>query len=364
VAHELCWNFFQSYEESLVDKYEKRVVDRLHDTGAQLVRTRGHRKWRLFNGKVFIQPTTPSDWRNFRKQDSTLKRLLEPPSSQSAPKEVPAAPLNEAEPHRVRTRLANNPPHEESDVEFFSLPSSPVKARKPSWQFQDVNDVLTAVDSVPAYWELDCCGRVRVLMKLASRFAKKVEVLTAFAVLALDNELNLNPPSPYITDHSERAKRERDWALKMRTYREWEGTAGAGERWCQRMKGLPCLLVHDLRVGEILIETSASGLLLGVEETMAFSGLSFAYNNAQASLPQWSNYEESMRDNPEAFPYPFPDKGHLSYLFVDRVGMSRSKITYRTCENWLNPTITRKVVQSIYESCSMSEDFAETEISL
>jgi hypothetical protein len=197
-------------------------------------------------------------------------------------------------------------------------------------------------------------------MKLASRFAKKVEVLTAFAVVAPVDELNLDPPSPFVADHSNEAKQKREIAHQMRFYRDWGGVAGPGERWCQNMRGLPCLRLEDPLVGEVVIETSASGLLLGTEETMVFGGLKFPYNNAQTSLPQWSDYERSVLQQPTACPYPFPDKGHLSYLFVDRAGMKRSKIAYTTCDNWGNPLRTRKVIQSIYDSCSSSEQFSET----
>lgn len=128
------------------------------------------------------------------------------------------------------------------------------------------------------------------------------------------------------------------------------------------MRGLPCLRLEDPSCGEVVIETSASGLLLDTEETLVFSGLKFAHDCAKASLPQWSNYEQSDLDHPDALPYPFPDKGHLLYLFVDPLGMMRNKITYATCGNWVNPSVVRKVIQNIYERCSTSNDFSQKDI--
>jgi hypothetical protein len=197
-------------------------------------------------------------------------------------------------------------------------------------------------------------------MKLASRFATKVEVLTAFVVLAPVEEVTVGPPSPHIADHPEVANRKRDQELIKPFYREWGGTAGLRERWCNDMVGLPCLRIMDPRVGEVVIETSGSGLLLDTEETMSFSGLTFDNFYARASLPQWSNYEQAVLDEPEALPYPFPDKGHLTYFFVDRKGMKKSNISYRTCDKWANPVHARRVIQSIYDYCSNSEQYSET----
>jgi hypothetical protein len=345
-----------------MDKYEKRLLERLHESGAQLVRSRRHRKWRLSSGIVFVQPSTPSDWRNSRNQLSIFNRLLDShaPATISFKRSVDL--VDEAASPEVRFRTANNPTHERANVVVPKLSPSPQQEPKVVWQFKDINGVLTAVDNVQEYWELDCCGRVRVLMKLASRFARRIEILTAFAVVAPVEELNLDPPSPYITDHSEEAKRKREQEHIKRTHREWGGTASVGETWCNDMIGLPCLRLEDPRVGEVVIETSASGLLLATEETMAFGELNFANHHARACLPQWENYELSVSQQPTACPYPFPDKGYLSYLFVDRAGMKNRNITYKTCDNWVNPMHSRKVIQRIYDYCSSSEQFSETNI--
>jgi hypothetical protein len=338
-----------------MDKYEKRVLGRLHESGAELIRNRRHRKWKLSNGKIFTQPNTPGDWRNFRKQDSVLKRLLDTPNVEAMPQGLSSDLPNEAERRPVRFRAANNPARDKAVVHLPKLsPSSPCEP-KLFRQFNRIDDLLFAVDDVPAFWELDCCGRVRVLMKLASRFAKSVEVLTAFAVIAPGGELG-----PYVSDDSEEAKNKRELAQRMRFYRDWGGSALAGERWCQSMIGMPCLRVKDTG-GEVLIETSAGGLLLDTEELMVFSGLTFPYNCARASVPQWSDYERSALEQLSAHPYPFPDKGHLSYLFVDRVGMKKNNITYKVCKNWADPSVARKVIQSVYEYCSTSDRFSITE---
>jgi len=225
-------------------------------------------------------------------------------------------------------------------------------------QFSTIKDVLTAVDEVESYWELDACGRVRVLMKLASRFARKIEILTAFVVIAPQDELNIVLPNHFVIDRTEEAKQKRDIALMLRVYREWGGTARPGELWCRNMVGLPCLRIDDPEIGEVVIETSGSGLLLGKEKTEAFSGIQFGYGNAGASLPQWSDYEKSCAD--ESTDYPFPDKGYLHFLFVDPEKMKKCKITYRLCENWTNHAKTRKVIQSVYDYCSNSKKFATT----
>ena len=118
--------------------------------------------------------------------------------------------LAEAQPPRLRYRIANNLARERADVVIPKLPASLPSEPKIELQFKSISDLITAVDDVPAYWELDSCGRVRVLMKLASQFAKKVEVLTAFAVIAPAHEVDLDYPTPWVVDHSDSASGARE----------------------------------------------------------------------------------------------------------------------------------------------------------
>jgi len=64
-----------------MDRYEKRLLEGLHEDGAEFVRSRGHHKWRLSGSQVFVLSKTPSDWRTSQKSLSTLNRLLAPPCS-------------------------------------------------------------------------------------------------------------------------------------------------------------------------------------------------------------------------------------------------------------------------------------------
>ena len=227
-----------------------------------------------------------------------------------------------------------------------------------TWQFKDISSLLTVIDEVPEYWELDCCGRVRVLMRLASQFAKDVEVLTVFSLIIPAEELNPSHPVAYITDYSEEAKQKRDWAQRMRIYREYGGTAGPGENWCRNLVGMPCLRLVDPEMGQVLIDTSSSGILLGEDKTESFSGLEFKHGSVVMSIPQWTNYDKACED--EGTNYPYPDKGELYFLVTEPDLMKKKRIHYELCENWVVPAKTRKVFQAIYNYCNQSSSLKWT----
>jgi hypothetical protein len=147
-----------------MDKYEKRLSERLHESGAQLISTRRHRKWRLSSGKLFVQPSTPSDWRNSRKQLSTLNRLLDSQLPEAITVESMAELAVEAPPPNRRFRVANNPARHEAGVSIPKLPQFPqyeplpTSERKVGWQFIDLHDVLSAIDNVPEYGNWTAAG--------------------------------------------------------------------------------------------------------------------------------------------------------------------------------------------------------------
>jgi hypothetical protein len=116
------------------------------------------------------------------------------------------------------------------------------------------------------------------------------------------------------------------------------------------MIGFPYLRFEEPGIGEIVIDTSASGLLLGIEETMAFNGIEFFKGTGSCCIPQFSNVEQSFLDHPGAKPYPYPDNGYLDYMFLDRKGMGKSNVTYKTCVNWGDPGPARRVIQNIHDA--------------
>lgn len=66
------------------DKYTAKVDQLLRDYGAQLIRQKKHRVYRLSNGAQLVMSSTPSDVRVSRKRLTDLKRLIAVPRVVSA----------------------------------------------------------------------------------------------------------------------------------------------------------------------------------------------------------------------------------------------------------------------------------------
>ena len=58
------------------DKYAARVEQLLRDNGAQLIRQKKHRIYKLSNGAQLVMSSTPSDVRVSRKRLTDLKHIL------------------------------------------------------------------------------------------------------------------------------------------------------------------------------------------------------------------------------------------------------------------------------------------------
>jgi hypothetical protein len=56
--------------------HNKELRKMLKECGAVLVRDKNHQVWRLKNGKNFVCPKTPSDWRVAKNNIRDLRKAL------------------------------------------------------------------------------------------------------------------------------------------------------------------------------------------------------------------------------------------------------------------------------------------------
>lgn len=54
-----------------------KVTATLQSHQAEVVRRTKHIIWKLPNGRIFVQPGTPSDWRAEKNQLSVIRRLVQ-----------------------------------------------------------------------------------------------------------------------------------------------------------------------------------------------------------------------------------------------------------------------------------------------
>lgn len=182
---------------------EKQIDDLLQDAGAKLIRKSRHAVYRFPNGRNFITPATPSDRRWAHNSLSDLRRILAAQSSKEeesslGPVLVPAATTLEKE----RVRVPNRVQHEKSTMPVLTFASDKADtATKPptstvrSATFDSVETLLDIVYEVDSFWELDTCGRIRVLMKLISRFARVEAIPYRYCVVSCEEKVATDHPT-------------------------------------------------------------------------------------------------------------------------------------------------------------------------
>lgn len=164
-----------------MQKHDKQISELLYTAGAHLIRKNSHQVYRFPNGRNFVTAATPSDRRASRNSLADLRRILEAQSAavEEAAPQIDISPDDEQP--KPRVRIPNRAPHEAIDMSVVSFHDGPSVARdanpsKSPIAFESIYDVLDTVYEVPSFWELDTCGRLRVLTKFASQFAT-VDVL-------------------------------------------------------------------------------------------------------------------------------------------------------------------------------------------
>ena len=149
--------------------------------------------------------------------------------------------------------VPNNPPREQQDGPRIYTGARTVAVRPETRQEQfrarSVVEVLKAADKSEEFWQLDPCGRIRVLARLTEQFAK-VTILPVQFIKASVEEIvrhfGLDDPARNPADKNIAEIVRRQGSLSMRTLSESGG-----------FRGVPSRLVDDPVFGEVLIDASA-----------------------------------------------------------------------------------------------------------
>jgi hypothetical protein len=343
---------------------EKQIGELLHTAGARLIRNSRHPVYRFPNGRNFVTASTPSDNRDARNTLAELRRVLASHAqlAEAAPKLVQLCDVTEKP--RPRVRIPNRPPREtvEDQVIRFHQQSSgreqETHAQQPAKSFTDLEDVFGNVAAAPGFWDLDTCGRLRVLAKLIRQFAK-VEALPYRHCAVRFEE--------YVLFSAE----VRSQLLFDLMNRSWQGLH------------VPCLLVHDDLLGDILIEVEAMqthggedniialsaefsrGVYLHLAEFGVSAGQGTEESEASAALVKVNLALAQMRLNPDfetvrtqidsvmrtieskvtLIPSSEASDNRVLYEFIELPVADKYGIRFKTTESWTNPNLCRSVIR-------------------
>ena len=323
-----------------MEKYEKEIEQLLHTTGAKLLRRKRHEIYRLQSGGNFVQASTPSDWRRSRNSLGVLRRILKPHPDQDGNKAmVPAQP--DPEPQKLRRSLPNWEPRARAEVKIPALGGdrrAQEKRNRDSFPIRSVYDLVNAAELSPLWWSLDLCGRIRVLLKLSSGFAK-TEVVSIRYCGVTSEQLRSWGNEPIFDD----PPIDDTGSLMFRLHSE------SGGRW------EPALLVEDADEGLLLIETSATRKYSGrqeitvsevnliTEESSIFSHLVFRSE---------SFLSDKSVDEPRDI--------NIVFHLMTTLGMRNTGLHFDASESWTNPAVTRaalKEVRNAHAGLCISEAF-------
>jgi hypothetical protein len=157
-------------------KYPKKLQDSLDAAGARVVRHKKHIVYALANGRMVVISSTPSDVNSYKKALSDIRRAAAIPS----PKELFPS-LSRPEPASAGSKARFHPPvrdqvlSQEPAFIFSSERSGGVQLSsgpKEKVRFRSVSELISVVDDVESFWNLNADGRTRVLKKLAGEFAE------------------------------------------------------------------------------------------------------------------------------------------------------------------------------------------------
>jgi len=170
-----------------LDKHKKRINALLRDSGAELIRQKKHKIYRLTDGRNFVQPSTPSDTNAYRNGERDLIRLLSNLPKQDAKRTTARDPEPVGATTAVaRIGLPNNPPRgEPGTVEVLAQhkaipPKSPAQPNFPD-EF-DFDFLLDDLNELRSYRELTASGKAQVLIKRLAKNHVKVRVVPAIEV--------------------------------------------------------------------------------------------------------------------------------------------------------------------------------------
>lgn len=331
----------ERWTEETLEKYQKEIEQLLHRTGAKLLRRKRHQIYRLQSGENFVQASTPSDWRRSRNSLGVLKRILRPHPDQGGNDAVAPPRPDPENQKKLRKSLPNREPRPKAEVRIPSLGGSRRAQEKTNRDFFHVRNVYDLVDAAelsPLWWSLDVCGRIRVLLKLSSGFAKTEAVSIRYC--GVTSEQLRSWEEEAIFDHP---PVDDTRSLMFRLHSESRG------RW------EPALLVEDADEGLLLIETSATRKFTGRDE-ITVSEVNLITEESSILTHKVFRPDSFLSDNGTDEPREI----NIVFHFLTATGMQYSGRHFDASESWTNPAATRaalREVRNAYAGLRIAEAF-------
>jgi hypothetical protein len=311
-----------------LEKYQKEIEQLLHRTGAKLLRRKRHEIYRLQSGGNFVQASTPSDWRRSRNSLGVLRRILSHHPDQGGNDAVaPARPDPEPQ-KKLRRSLPNWEPRAKAEVSIPSLGSNrqaKEKTNRGSFPVRDVYDLVDAAELCPLWWSLDVCGRIRVLLKLSSGFAKTAVVSIRYCGVTSEQLKSWEDDAIFDYPHVDETR-----SLMFRLHSE------SGGRW------ETALLIEDADEGLLLVETSATRQFSGRQE-ITVSEVNLITEESSIFTHKVFRSENFLGDKGADEPRDINIVFHLLTV----VGMQHSGWHFDASESWTNPAATRAALKEV-----------------
>jgi hypothetical protein len=311
-----------------LEKYQKEIEQLLHRTGAKLLRRKRHEIYRLQSGGNFVQASTPSDWRRSRNSLGVLRRILSPHPDQGGNDAVaPARPDPEPQ-KKLRRSLPNWEPRAKAEVRIPSLGGNrqaQEKTNRGSFPVRDVYDLVDAAELCPLWWSLDVCGRIRVLLKLSSGFAKTEVVSIRYCGATSEQLKSWNDEAIFDDPHLDETR-----SLMFRLHSE------SGGRW------EPALLIEDADEGLLLVETSAMRKFSGRQE-ITVSEVNLITEESSIFTHKVFRSENFLGDKGADEPRDI----NVVFHVLTAVGMQHSGWHFDASESWTNPAATRAALKEV-----------------
>jgi hypothetical protein len=332
-----------------MDKYEKRTQEILRCVGAELVRQGRHAIYKLPDGQGFVRSKTPSDWRASRKSLASLRRLVNTRYESDPEMLSPMKAELAQEPPEKRAKFVT-PNRDKRDVRHGHILSFDTREPKASLdstslatQFSSVEDLLAVIQHIDSYWQLDYCGRIRILHTFASQFAKTSILAVRFSsmeVVRKPRKCSKNEMLLLLNIKNQKL----NW---MRQYEEWGLT------------GLPALLIEDPKLGPVVIEVSGLPIIGKADDTAVIAANFDIEGTFMTHWPIWRGEAPPTEEWNDQCPDIF-----IAYTFFTGAGMKKWGVNYSVSEAWTNKRITRDVtadVLSLLRTTTVRDEAAPSE---
>jgi len=316
----------QRSEVLSMDRHEKEAYRILANLKASR-RDGRHIVYQTPGGSLIVKSRTPSDRFASRKFHADAKRAERMDlASQKSTSTSPIDPV--PTPARRRHVIQNR----EQQVRNYDLLWSAGEDRSnpngedplPFSHFQTLEDLLEEVKAVDGFWELDTCGRIRVLQTFAKEFTRVEIAAVRYSCCEIQNES--------ISSSANEVKKAMDkipWRQTMTNHLQHHG-----------IQSHPALFLEDEHGDKIVLDVE--GLRkASSRNTIAVLSATFDDDVFCAHWPVW-DAETSFEDWNNVSP-----KRWLEYAFFNQRGFRNWGLELRTTAMWTDKSYIRPIIKEL-----------------